>query len=645
MKDEQNRIELELQAAESGEFEILAISAGLGNGWEFPAQVLQESVGMWDKVECYLDHHMAQRSVRNLAGVLYSPAWDAARLGIVAKLRAVGPGAQVLQALGAAMLSEGVKPKVGFSADVIFTAEERRARKILKVNSVDLVIDPARGGAFLRALNQLSEGVNEMEEVKETQLEKDAQAVKVLLDAQKQQDALTAEAEKARAVRVQMCGYLLESGLSAAKLPEPVKARIRAQFTGKAFEPADLVTAIEDGRKLVSELTGGMVVNGPGHITEMYTTEDQLQAAVDDMLGAPREPGQEKIKAARLSGIREFYLLLTGDQDFHGGYYPQRAKLATTADFTGLTKNALNKIVANRWQQLGLAGYDWWNKVSVVEHFNNLNTITGTLVGTVGTLPVVAEGADYTELVVGDSPETADFVKYGGYIPLTLELIDRDETRKLRAYPAELAAAGIRRLSGLVAAIFSGTSGTGPLMADTGRLFNATAVTTVGGHANLLTAALSGAEWETVSTAIYNQPMLVKGGTGYAGVGPKMALNPRYMLVPRTLALTAKQILYPELAREATYNYQNQQRGDVGDVVVVPEWTDTTDWAAACDPALAPAIFVGERFGIMPEIFIANDELNGAVFTNDEHRLKVRHFLAVWVNDYRPLHKSNVAGG
>ena len=67
--------------------------------------------------------------------------------------------------------------------------------------------------------------------------------------------------------------------------------------------------------------------------------------------------------------------------------------------------------------------------------------------GTVGTLPVVAEGAEYTELAVGDSPETASFTKYGGYIPLTLELIDRDETRKLRAYPRELASAGLRKVS------------------------------------------------------------------------------------------------------------------------------------------------------------------------------------------------------
>ncbi len=155
-----------------------------------------------------------------------------------------------------------------------------------------------------------------------------------------------------------------------------------------------------------------------------------------------------------------------------------------------------------------------------------VNAITGTLVGTVGTLPTVAEGAEYTELAIGDSPETASFVKYGGYIPLTLELIDRDETRKLAAYPRELASAGLRKISALVAAIFTDNSNVGPTMADTGALFNATAVTTAGGHTNLLTTALAAAEWDVVSRAVYNQPMLIKQAAGYYGTGPKMAINP-----------------------------------------------------------------------------------------------------------------------
>jgi len=367
----------------------------------------------------------------------------------------------------------------------------------------------------------------------------------------------------------------------------------------------------------------------------MFSSEDQLQLAVDDLMGVERSAAQASANVARLSGIRELYLMLTGDDDLHGGFYPSRVRLATTADFTGLVKNALNKIVANQWAELGRAGYDWWQRISNVEAFSSLQGITGTRVGTVGTLPVVAEGAEYTELAIGDSPVTASFVKYSGYIPLTLELIDRDETR-------ELANAGSRRLSGLVAAIFTDNSAVGPTMADTGALFNATAVTTAGGHANLLTTALSAAEWEVVSAAVYNQPMLIKQAAGYYGTGPKQALNPRYMLVPRALQLTAMKILYPMWENSANIYSENQQRGAMGDVVTVPEWTDATDWAAACDPRIAPAIFVGHRFGVMPEVFVASNELSPAVFMNDEHRLKVRHFLAVWVNDFRPLHKSSV---
>jgi len=138
--------------------------------------------------------------------------------------------------------------------------------------------------------------------------------------------------------------------------------------------------------------------------------------------------------------------------------------------------------------------------------------------------------------------------------------------------------------------------------------------------------------------------MLVKNAAGHYGAGPKLAVNPRYLLVPRALQLTAMKILYPTLENAANIYSENLQRGQPGDVLTVPEWTDPTDWAAACDPKIAPAIFIGERFGLLPEVFLAGDELNPAVFMNDEHRLKVRHFLALWVNDFRPLHKCNVAG-
>lgn len=668
------------QLTPAGKFEVLAITAGEGNGWQFGEEVLRESLPLWDGAECYVDHGgwFGSRSVRDLGGVFRNPRWSEEDRGVRLELLTMGPSGPLVAELGRQLLAERAEspdrtaPNVGFSADVLFTARGRQVLKILRVIELCLVVHPARGGAFVRALQSAGAGSriqpmggNEMAENEsvvpatndtpppagngggaaplQAQLGEDLAAVRELLAVQQERQRLEAEAEAARAVRRQMCQYLLDSGLAAARLPAPASEHVRRRFAGQLFEPAELAAAIDEARQLVSQLTGGGAVSGPVRVSQMFNTEDQLQAAVDDLLEAPRDPGAQGLKVARLSGIKELYMMLTGDRNLYGGYYPERVQLATTANFTGLVTNSLNKVVASQWQQLGAAGYDWWMRVTLQEHFETLNTITGVLVGTVGTLPSVAEGAEYTELKVGDSPESADFTKYGGYVPLTLELIDRDNVRKLRQYPKELAKAGIRRISALVAAIFTDNAGVGPTMADGGALFNATPASTAGGHANLRTAALSASEWDAVCNAVYSQPLLIARESGYYGAGPAMAIEPKYLLVPRELKLAAMKILYPEWENQANIHSENLQRGEPGDVVVVPEWTDENDWAAVVDPRLAPGIVVGERFGLMPEIFIAGEELSPAVFMNDEHRIKVRHFLAVLVQDFRPLHKNNVA--
>jgi hypothetical protein len=634
------------EAGEPGQFEVLAITAGTGNGWRFSAEVLQRSLAVWDGVECFVDHsHNPEqnpgRSLRDLGGVFHQPEWDAAARGIRLRLRTLGPAGGLVRALGQEMLSESSAPgapaggpRVGFSADIGFTAKGKEISEIVRVYSVDLVYQPARGGAFVRHLPHAAV---------ETQLQRSEKDGDEMMEPKTIPTETGAEPTRSDDLAAQLSSYLLETTLAASRLPQPVQDSLRKQFGGQAFAPEALARAVDEGRALVSALSGAGAVQGP-RISGMADPRDQLQAAVDDLFGAPRERAQESLRVARLSGVRELYMTLTGDYDLHGGYYPERARLASTADFTGLVKNAMNKVVVNRWRELGRAGYDWWERVVSVEHFDSVNQVTGTLIGTVGSLPQVEEGGAYPELAVGDSPEVADFVKYGGYIPLTLELIDRDETRKLRAYPRELASAGLRNLSSMVAAIFTDNSHTGPQLADGSPLFNTTAAENAGGHANLRTGALSAAEWDAACTAVYNQPMLVRNAAGLYGSGPRMAINPRFLMVPRALQLAAMKILYPTLENAANIYSENQQRGQPGDVLTVPEWTDATNWAAVCDPRVAPAIFVGERFGIMPEVFIAGDEHSPAVFTNDEHRLKVRHFLTVWVNDYRPLHKNNVAG-
>lgn len=673
MGENKNEVRLTMEAnaqvGADGKFYVIMIDEGEGNGYKFTEEVLKESVNIFEGVECFIDHSLWGHSVRDLGGVFSEAAWDEQERGIGAQLRSTGPSAPIVAEMGAEMISDNdVKPAIGFSVDIMIkVGKDREVEAILRCYSVDLVFDPARGGRFVKALNSIQarwpEKVTNKEvkpmaeklaEKELTQLEmqleddreaikKDKEAIETMLSVQVERQALADEAAKAREIRRAMCQSLLEAGLASAKLPEAAKARVRKQFEGEVFEPSELDEALADARDFVAEVTGASVIQGvPGGMhLRMYNSADKLQAAVDDMLGAPREKDMAGLEVERLSGIKELYLMLTGDRRFHGGYFPNRVQLATTADFTGLVTNSLNKIVADRWAEYGKAGYDWWTNIVTVEHFETMNDITGTIVGSIKELPSLSESEEYDELSVGDSKETGTFQKYGGYVPLTLELIDRDNYRKLAQYPNELAKAGIRNISEQVAAIFTANSGVGPTMADTGALFNATAVTTAGGHANLLTTALAATQWEIVATAMYDQPMLVDGGTNL-GTGKKQALNPRYCLVPRALESTARDLFLNEWKVDDSKHAQNLLKGSVVPLTV-PEWTDANNYAAVADPLLAPSIFVGERFGLMPEIFIAGGELAPAVFMNDEHRIKVRHIIAVWVNDYRTLHKSNVA--
>lgn len=610
-----------------GNIEIIAISAGSGNGWDFSTDVLRESLPLWEGVECFIDHDWKARSLRDLAGVCHDARWCDERMGVKLNLRPFGPAAALLEEAASTMSAlEGPAPHIGFSADLVFTAAGKSVSRIEKVLSVDLVVHPARGGEFVNSkstprLTREQEQLKLQEEGMENSKENTSKAAGNSTETQ------DTEAQS------QLSACLLEATLAAAHLPQAAENSLRARFSGRAFEVNALQQAINETRSLISELTAGSVIQGAGNVNVTATPEDQVNAALHDLLGASRPRELENLHPARLSGIRELYMLMTGDTGFNGGYHHERAQFAATSNLPGLLKNAMNKLIIDQWQELGRSGYRWWEPVVQVEHFNSLQEITGVLVGEVTVLPSVAEGAAYTELAVNDSAETGSWGKYGGYVGLTLEMFERDETHKLRQYPRKLASAALRRISSLVGAIFTSNSGVGPVMTDTYNVFESAH------HANLGTAALSSASWEAAGKAIYNQPMAVASG----GTAPKLALDARYLLVPRDLRLTGMNILYPSFAHESSIFSENMQKGQMGDVITCPEFSDANDWAAMADPRLAPAIILGERFGVMPEIIIADGETNGALFTNDEIRMKVRHWVSVFVADYRPLYKANVA--
>ena len=134
--------------------------------------------------------------------------------------------------------------------------------------------------------------------------------------------------------------------------------------------------------------------------------------------------------------------------------------------------------------------------------------------------------------------------------------------------------------------------------------------------------------------------MLIKNAAGFTVVDRRWRLT---QVLPCAAGFAKHRLAdaQGEFVREQNYVYDNVLKGSAVPLTV-PEWTDATDWAAVCDGG-RPGDLCWRTLWFDAEIYIAGNELSPAVFMNDEHRLKIRHFLAVWVNDFRPLHKSNVA--
>jgi hypothetical protein len=642
---------LSATATEEG-FDILAISEGeaKGHGIYFSEQVLLDAVGMYDGQPVFIDHPQpgGKQSIRNLAGTLHGAMWNESERGIQLKLRPSGPSKQVLLDIQqAAKENPAIMAAIGFSTVLnVQLNSKSHVTKIVRVKSVDVVIEPARGGKFLQSLSDEENTTMNEETTAQSpqalQLEANRSAAAELLGETTRLQAMDAALAESQAVLVAQCEHLLTSGLTTSKLPPVVQGRIRKSFEGRAFKAVELQSAISEAREEVTALTAGSSISGPARFSNMQTSADQFELAMLDLFDVERDADKKNVKVARLSGIREAYTLATGDRDFIGGYFPEFALDA--ASFPVIIKNALNKRLAQAWAKYGAAGYDWWNKIVTVEHFDNIKQVDWAILGTIATLPTVAESGAYTQLAIGDNGETSDWTKYGGYVALTLEDIINDNIRAFKRLPDEAAMGGMRNISEKVAAIFTSASGAGPTLSDTGALFNATAQTTAGGHKNLLTTALGTdyTAWEAAAAAMYDQPMHVKNSAGVYGTGKKQAVDPKFCLVPRPLRGAANNLFVTRMSSVSNVHSENLYYGEV-QPITVPEFTDATDWAAVADPNIVPGIMLGEIFGLMPQVVVAGKETDSAMFSNDESRLKIRQFVTVGVGNWRALHKNNVA--
>jgi len=498
-----------------------------------------------------------------------------------------------------------------------------------------------------------------------------------------------AQAESARIIeagRVAESARTLESKLQASGLTDKARGVIRKQFAGRVFEAGKLDEAIEDQRAIALEFdqaAGAVNAHYRPRIAVGRTTEAD-RFALDLMrlmmgntrfsgfdLGAKDRSGREIFASHRDAGytraienwiadgkpalprstrLSEWYYQLTGggvagDGDYLGvGQFSRRATEAnlTTTTLSSIVKNAVNILLAADYS----VRYQWWDSLVENEDVDTIDQATLVRLFGISTFPTVPEGGAYTELALSDEEETATFYKKGGYVGITIETFLRDKLGKLATIPTRLANAWYNTVGASVAAVFTTASGSGPTLSDTGTLFNATAVGTAGGHANLGTTALSHAAVVAARAAMMKQTDQPLG----AGARLGMENQPTHLLVPIDLEVTGNEIRNSEFVPGSANLTQNQLYQKF-EVVPVPNFTDVTDWAMLGKPGgRSPINLIWLRGRRTPELFTADTEENGAMFTNDELRFKVRKFNAeitdgvAPIADFRGVYKANVAG-
>lgn len=432
-----------------------------------------------------------------------------------------------------------------------------------------------------------------------------------------------------------------ESVIRLAGLPEPVQARLLARRYKTVDEVETAVAGARDELAALQEASvvrlGGVAGWGGGQRVRVRDGLDEARALVGYFFGAADAPEPPP----NLRSFADLYVAITGDVHFRGVFDGQRAQFsgATTATLPNLAVDAMNRVIVEQFQ--ALEHYRWYERVSTAEpNDGTLQAMKWITLGGIGNLPTVSEGAAYTELSISDVKESASFVKRGGYVGITREMIKNSNILQLQAIPRALATAAVRTRSAAVAALFTAASGVGPTLAqDSKALFHAD-------HSNLATTALGtdATAWRAARAECFQQTEV--------GSGKVLGIFPRYLLVPAELYDTALTLLGYGEGMPTTYTPEAVGRGfaDPRPIpLVVPEWTDSADWAYVVDPAVFPVIQMsysqapGGRRHPIPELFAVVSEASGLMFSNDILPIKVRDEFALGVNGPRGIGKRNVS--
>lgn len=701
--------------ADGGRWEVVIIRAGKSkNRRRYPAKVLQESAPLFEGAKVLArsdDDHVAgtDRSVKNIVGWLSEVTYAK---GAIRGVLNISETAAWLRTLLVDAWKRGKKDLVGLS--IVAEGQGRQVREkdgpvmeiesITRVLSVDVVVEPAAGGEFvrlvaavgkeehpmekllelLRALSEKPEAfrallkeatdeqVAEIKEAAPDLLEKIEEALKdPAPDAEAEAKAKAekeaadkaaaeklAEAEKTDKdpedlVPVAIGRFVIREALDETKLPEPVRERISNRFAGKTFREAELAEAIKD------ELDSWAVLEKVGLVKSSGGPKDPLgsvgigeaerwKASLDGFF-AGQDVEIDGTKIPRFRSFREAYVRGTGDEGLRGHLSVREAGALRLTEANG----GRVKVKVIRWDD---------HDMTFAEAIQS--TTFGEILGDSITRKMLSEYAELnlrTWEPLVDSVPASDFrtqrrMRFGGYG--NLPAVAQNAAYGALTSPAdEEATYAVSKRGGTETITLEAIAND-----DVGAIRR---IPTRLARAALHTLHEFIFEFLAANAAIYDSVALFHathanlGSVALSSASLKAArlrmrkqadmsnskrlgLRAANLWVPPDLEDVAFEILNAPGKPGTADNDANFLRGQFN-VTVVDYWTDVNNWFMSAAKSDTPLIEVGFFGPEEPELFTQDLPNVGDMFTNDRLVYKIRHIYGGAVMDFRGLDGSIVA--
>jgi len=304
-----------------------------------------------------------------------------------------------------------------------------------------------------------------------------------------------------------------------------------------------------------------------------------------------------------------------------------RRAMQSTSDFAYILADASNKRLRQAYMENVPSYARWARRAANAPDFKTINV---TQLSGAPDLDKVLEGGEFKRGKVSDSKETYSILTYGKILTISRQAIVNDDLSAFDRLPVALAASSRRKENAIVYALLTANGA----MTDGGNLFNATAITTAGGHANLGTgtgSALSATSLTTMRTAMRVQKGLAS---------EPLNIAPAFLIVPAALEQTAYQL--------TSANYVPATQGNVSEfraggktalepvIEAVLDGSSSTAWYAAARPGEVDTIefcYLDGSEGLYLEQQVG--------FDIDGIELKARLDFAAGVIDHRGLYKAN----